>query len=157
MARITTAALRTVWRGKDQWISDGGSRGAGRLVARITRESVDFYYQYFADDGRKRFLPLGPYDFQGVRGLALPKARDQAAELSTLYRSGVTDLHAHFERQRAQAERVRKAEEDSARRAQEDAHRSTLKQLLDLYVGHLRRQGKQSARDVRSIFETHVV
>ena len=34
--------------------------------------------------------------------------------------------------------------------------RSTLKQLLDAYLAHLERCGKPSARDARSIFETHV-
>jgi hypothetical protein len=29
-------------------------------------------FQYFAHDGRKRFLPLGPYDASGARGLSLP-------------------------------------------------------------------------------------
>jgi integrase len=157
MNLLTIAALRTTWRGKDKWISDGGARGVGRLIARITRDGADFYYQYFAEDGRRRLLPLGPCDVQGLRGLSLPKARDRAAELSAIYRSGTTDLHAHFERQRLQEERARRAEEEAARRALDDAHRSTLKELLDLYVGHLERLGKQSARDVRSIFETHIV
>src|SRR6185437_2113647 len=58
MNLLTIAALRTTWRGKDKWISDGGARGAGRLIARITRDGVDFYYQYFAEDGRRRLLPL---------------------------------------------------------------------------------------------------
>jgi integrase len=156
MAQLTTNTLRAAWRGKDQWLSDGGARGGGRLVARLTRDGVALLFQYFAHDGRKRFLPLGPYDASGARGLSLPKARDRAAELSALYRAGTMDLHGHFERQRETEERARKAEQDAARRAQEVAQRSTLKQLLDAYVAHLERLGKQSARDVRSIFETHV-
>ncbi|MGH8291552.1 MAG: tyrosine-type recombinase/integrase [Steroidobacteraceae bacterium] len=157
MVKLTTNALRASWPGKDRWLSDGGPRGAGRLVARITREDVAFYYQYFAAGGRKRFLVLGCYDTQGVRGLSLPKARDRAAELSALYRSGATDLHAHFERERAAEERARRAEDEAARRAQEEAQRSTLRQLLEAYVAHLERLGKQSAPDVRNIFENHVL
>jgi integrase len=156
MAQITTNALRAKWRERDRWLSDGGQRGGGRLVARITRDGVGFLFQYFAPDGRKRFFPLGPYDADGVRGLSLPKARDRAAELSALYRGGTMDLHGHFQREREAEERTRKAAEEAARREQEAAQRSTLKQLLDAYVGHLERQGKQSARDVRSIFDTHV-
>jgi integrase len=154
--QLTTNGLRAAWRGKDQWISDGGARGGGRLVARVTRDGVALLFQYFAPDGRKRFFPLGPYDANGTRGLSLPKARDRAAELSSLYRSGTMDLHGHFQREHEAQERVRKAAEDAARRAQEAAQRSTLKQLLDAYVGHLERQGKQSAGDVASIFDTHV-
>jgi integrase len=156
MSQITANGLRAKWRGKDQWISDGGPRGAGRLVARVTRDGVNFLYQYFAFDDRKRFFPLGPYDVNGARGLSLPQARDRTAELSALYRSGTTDLHGHFERQREAEERTRKAAEEAARREREAAQRSTLKQLLDAYVAHLTRQGKQSAGDVRSIFDKHV-
>jgi integrase len=54
------------------------------------------------------------------------------------------------------AERTRQAEEAAARSAQEEAQRSTLKQLLDTYTEHLERLKKQSARDVRSLFEKHV-
>src|ERR1700719_2977386 len=156
MAQLTTNALRAQWRGKDRWISDGGARGGGRLVARITRDGVSMLFQYFAPDARKRFLPLGPYDAAGARGLSLPKARDRAAELSALYRGGIMDLHGHFQREREEGERARKAAEEAARHSLEAAQRSTLRQLLDAYVGHLKRQGKQSAGDVRSIFDKHV-
>ncbi len=162
MAQLTTNTLRAPWRGKDKWISDGGPRGGGRLVARVTRDGVALLFQYFRrppqdyPDGSKRFFPLGPYDANGTRGLALPKARDRAAVLSALYRAGTMDLHGHFEREREAEERTRKAAEEAARRAQEAAQRSTLRQLLDAYVGHLERNGKQSARDVRTIFEKHV-
>jgi len=50
--KITTLALRGAWQRKDRWLSDGGGRGAGRLVARIPREGVGFSYKYFAPDGR---------------------------------------------------------------------------------------------------------
>lgn len=156
MARLTSNTLRASWHGADRWVSDGGGRGAGRLVARITRNGVDFYFQYFSDDGRKRFWPLGPYDAEGRRGLALPIARDRVAALSSLYRSGITDVHDHFERLRKAEEQARKAAEEAARREQEAAQRSTLKQLLAAYVGHLERLSKQSVRDVRSLFERHV-
>jgi integrase len=156
MAQITTNSLRAPWRGKDRWISDGGARGGGRLVARVTRDGAQMLFQYFGPDGRKRFFPLGPYDGNGTRGLSLPKARDRAAELSALYRGGTMDLHGHFQRERDAEERDRKAAEDATRQAQEAAQRSTLRQLLDAYTGHLERQGKQSVRDVRSIFAAHV-
>jgi integrase len=156
---LTVNGLRAKWGGKDIWRSDGGARGAGRLVARIMQDGVAFYFQYFVPNlGKevKRSFPLGEYDETGRRGLSLTHARDRATKLARLYRDGVTDLHAHFERQRESEERARAAEEEAARRAAEDARRGTLRQLLDVYVGHLEKHGKQSARDVRSIFTVHV-
>jgi integrase len=124
------------------------------------QDGVALYFQYFVPgQGKevKRTLPLGEYDETGRRGLSLTHARDRAAKLGRLYRDGVTDLHAHFERQRESEERARAAEEKAARRAAEDPKHGTLRQLLDVYVGHLEKHGKQSARDVRSIFNTHVI
>ena len=46
-------------------------------------------------------MSISPYDPKGVRGFTLTKARDKAHEISALYRSGVTDLRAYFDRQRA--------------------------------------------------------
>ena len=151
---LTVNCLRAKWSGKDLWRSDGGPRGGGRLVARIMKEGVAFYFQYFIpSQGKevKRSLPLGEYDETGKRGLSLPQARDRAANLARLYRDGVTDLHGHFERQRESEERARAAEEEAARRAAEEAKNCTLGRLLEVYVGHLERHGKQSAQDVRSI------
>jgi predicted ribosome quality control (RQC) complex YloA/Tae2 family protein len=56
-------------------------------------------------------------------------ARDRAAELTALYRTGVIDLHGHFERQRADQERARKSQEEAQQRAQEEAQHATLGQL----------------------------
>jgi integrase len=123
------------------------------------QDGTAFYFLYFVPgQGKevKRSFPLGEYDETGRRGLSLTHARDRAAQLARLYRDGVTDLHAHFERQRELEERARGAEEEAARRAAEDAKHGTLRQLLDVYVGHLEKHGKQSARDVRSIFTVHV-
>jgi hypothetical protein len=97
MTQITTNELRAKWAGKDRWLSDGGSRGAGHLVARIKRNGVFFYFQYIGPDGRKRLFPLGVFDVHGKRGLSLAAARERSAELSALYRKGTIDIHAHFE------------------------------------------------------------
>jgi len=145
---ITANELRAKWSGKDRWLSDGGPRNSGRLVARIRRQGVAFGYQYFAPGGRKRLFPLGPYDQAGVRGLSLSTARDRAAELTALHRSGVLDLHAHFERKHADRERAWKS--------QEEAQRAALGPLLNTYVAHLERLRKPSAKDVKNIFKNHV-
>jgi len=44
---LTVNGLRARWSGKDLWRSDGVPRGGGRLVARIMKEGVAFYFQYF--------------------------------------------------------------------------------------------------------------
>ncbi len=155
MATITTTALRGRWRGTDRWLSDGGARGAGRLTARITRDATLLYFQYF-HDGRLQRVALGPYDETGARGLSLVAARDRAAELAALYRSGTTDLQAHLRREKEAREAEARAAEEAARRAAEDAQRGTLRQLLEAYTRHLERQGKQAAGDVKSIFTLHV-
>ena len=156
MPQLTVTALRARWPGFDRWLSDGGARGGGRLLARVMRDGVHWYYLYF-EEGQKRRLPLGPYDERGARGLSLVQARDRVAELAALYRSGVTDLHGHLEREREAAARAQQAAQEAARRATEDAQRGTLRQLLDAYVAHLERQAKPSSKDVRSIFTKHVI
>lgn len=167
MAKITDRALQGKWNGKDKSLSDRGSRGAGRMVAkRRGAEGWQFYFQYFAPDGKKKFLPIGPYDADGAatwrelqpgeRGYTAQAARDRAALLSMLYRDGTRDLHAHFERIREAKERADRAAQEAARQAQEQAKQSTLRQLLDAYSAHLERSGKQSAADAAGIFKLHV-
>ncbi len=160
---LTTNGLRAKWPGKDVWLSDPGVRGGGRLLARITRTGVFFYFQYFSSDGRRRPFPIGPFDIHGEQGLSLAAARDRTTELSKLYRSGVTDIHAHFEEQRllieqqqAQALLARQAEQDAAAQAVTDAARCSLRKFLTAYVEHLKAQGKPSAKDIANIFKNHV-
>ena len=154
---ITANQLRAKWNGRDRWLSDGGARNMGRLVARLRREGVTFVYQYFGPEGAKKLFLLGSYDPEGVRGLSLPVARDRAAELTALYRTGVLDLHGHFERQRADQERARKLLEEAQQRAREEAQHATLGHLLNTYTTHLEQLGKSSARDVKSILKKYVL
>jgi hypothetical protein len=161
MTQLTTNGLRAKWTGKDRWLSDGGSYGAGRLVARVRRTGAHFFYQYFSADGDRRLLPLGPSDPQGERGLSLAAARDRSAELSKVYRDGTTDLHAYVEQQRIageqqqrQAALAREAEQKAATQAQAHAQHFSLRKFLTAYVEHL--QGKPSAKDVANIFKNHV-
>src|SRR5580698_2992447 len=155
MSRITTTALRARPSGPARWLTDGGSSGTGRLAARVARNNVHLYFQYYEGANRKR-LPLGPYDESGERGLSLVEARDRSAVLSTLYRNGVKDLHSHVESQLEDEADARKAAELAVAIAAEEAKRGTLKQLLSAYVKHLEQAGKMSAKDVRSIFDKHV-
>jgi integrase len=155
---LTIKALRShPAKGKsDRWISDGAVRGSGALWARISENAATFYFRYSDGEGNKKALAIGGYDESGAKGLSLVQAREKAGALSKLYRDGIRDLHDHLKREREAGERARKAAEEAARREVEAAGRSTLRQLLDAYVGHLSSQGKQSAGDVRSIFDKHV-
>ena len=87
MAGLTDRTLRKKWAGKDEWLTDGGSRGAGRLIAKLTAAGITFYYQYFIE-GRRRFLAIGSYDPKGEGGRTLLEARDQAHEWSVLMQIG---------------------------------------------------------------------
>jgi integrase len=164
---ISNAALGAKWRGKDRWLNDGGLRGAGRLVARIAERGVVFYFKYRDSNNERRFLPIGHYDPNGYerwedepegskRGFMLIAARDRASQLSQMYRSGTVNLHEHFERRLEAKERAHRAVMEAERLAKEARQRSTLLQLLDGYVGYLERAGKQSAGDVKRIFNRHV-
>jgi integrase len=155
MAELTDRTLQRKWSGKDEWLSDRGSRGAGRLVAKLAASGVTFYFQYYLD-GRRRFLPIGSYDRRGERGKTLLQARDQAQEWSVLMRSGVADLHGLFEDQERDRKRVRSEQAAEAARLVREAKSSSLRHLLDAYANHLERSGKQAAADVRRIFQLHV-
>src|SRR5262245_59031777 len=90
-AALNDKALQAQKRGAPGWLSDGGSKGAGRLIA---KEAV-FYFSYFRlveKKWKRRFLTLGYYPSMSVR-----EARAKAAQMSELLASGVTDLHAHFD------------------------------------------------------------
>jgi len=155
MAELTDRTLQRKWSGKDEWLSDRGSRGAGRLVAKLAASGVTFYFQYYLE-GRRRFLPIGAYDRKGERGKTLLQARDQAQEWSVWMRSGVADLHGLFEDQERDRQRVRTEQAAEAARLAKEAKSSSLRQLLNAYADHLERSGKQAVADVRRIFQLHV-
>lgn len=138
------------------WLSDRGSRGAGRLIAKAGEGRAMFYFSYFDTEGKRRFLQIGPFDASGTRGVTLQRARDRAAELSAMHRNGERNLHEHFEREQEARDRAHRAEQAARRAEEEAALRGTLRQLLEAYTAHLTRLGKQSAGDVRRIFELNV-
>ena len=102
-------------------------------------------------------MPIGTYDERGVSGLTLAQCREKYGAISKVYRSGITDLHGHFEREREAAERAKEVEEDAARRAAEEAQRGTLRQLLAARVAYLKRKGStDTAKDEESMFRRQV-
>jgi integrase len=76
------------------------------------------------------------------------------AELSRVYRGGITDLHTHVERVLAADQAALAVAEQAAARELQLAREGSLKHLLDSYVKHLAAQGKStSAKDARNVFK----
>jgi len=85
------------------------------------------------------------------------QCREKYGAIGRVYRSGTTDLHTHFERERETTERARQAEAEAARRAAEEAQRGALRQLLAARVTYLIRKGStDTAKDKESMFRRHV-
>lgn len=156
---LTVKELRAAKPG--EWVSDGGTRGAGMLLfRRAASGALLAYFRYTGSDGKRDTLALGSFDETGKAGMSLAQARARAAELSKLYQGGTKDIRGHLEAQAAAevaAREAAQAAEAEARREVEQRARFTLAALLDGYVRHLERQGKASWRDVRSVFRVHVL
>jgi integrase len=143
---------------RDQWLSDGGLRGAGRLALRITKSgSRLFYYRYTRADGTRDALEIGAYHPKGAGGgRTLQQASDEAAKLSALYRSGIRDLREHLERERVAAEAAKARAEAEAKARAEADQRGSLQALLEAYTGSLEARGASSAADVGFLLKRHV-
>lgn len=123
---MTDQALRQKVN-KTKWISDDAPRGHGRLSARIepTPKPTLFYFKYSNSQRKEKRLPVGKYDRQGLNGFTLSGAREKAAELSSMHRSGITDLHEHFEAL-AKAENIRQELESRELQNKLDAEKARL-------------------------------
>ncbi len=156
---IAKAAREAKSGGADIWITDEAkARGVGRLRLRASETGqTAFYFRYSDTTGKRDSIVLGAYDGKGAAGLTLKAARTKAGELSKLYQSGKRDLRAHLEHESAED----RARMETAARARTEAQRQatagTLHKLLDGYIAHLERQGKQSAQDARNIFRRNVL
>lgn len=164
MASITDKGIAKAVRdakstGADVWLTDASkARGVGRLQLRATATGqAAFYFRYAGSDGKRVALPLGTYDDKGAAGLTLKKAREQAGEYSKLYQSGHRDLRAYLEHESAEGRAHIEAAAKARTEAERQAQAGSLQKLMDGYVAHLKRQGKQSAQDVRNIFKRNVV
>lgn len=143
MATITTLEMQATPTEADQWLHQPFNRGAGVFAGRITPKGERlFYFRYTASSGRRHYLPIGAFHPKGLSGgLTVGQAFQKAAELSSLYVSGVRDLREHFEAQAAaQAaaiEAQRLASEAEARRLQAEAEAETLAATRRLTVRQL--------------------
>jgi hypothetical protein len=89
--------------------------------------------------------------------VSLAQARDRAAELSRLLRSGVTDLHAHLHREQEGREHAAQAAQKQAQAEAHAATHTTLEKLFEVYVSHLKALQKPSARDAENVLHNHVL
>jgi integrase len=157
-ARFTDAQIQSKRLKPGTWLTEAlGGRGAGRLVLRIAESGERlFYFRYTEPGRRQRAIALGAYARDGRAGLSLRRARDKAEELSKRYREGARDLRAQLDNERRAA--AEKAAHELAERERKaiEAQRGTLRKLLEAYVAHLEQKGRQSAGDVRRIFNVHV-
>lgn len=131
----------------------------GSLQARLlSRGAVQFYWRY-ADAGRTRREPIGPYDPVSPpkkleptsRGYSVAAAREHCRQLAHRHEEhrGVGGLKEAKAIERRQCAAAR------AEAAVRSAH--TLAALLDDYVKHQATQGRISAREAKGIFDLHVV
>lgn len=96
---ITDRQMQARQTGVDTWMHEAFERGAGVFAARITPAGERlFYFRYTDSTGKRPYLKLGAYKHAGsTGGLTVAAARELARQRSALYRSGVRDLHAHFD------------------------------------------------------------
>lgn len=139
-----------------QMAADPAPRGAGKLTAwKMASGNVMFHYRYTRPNGTRDRLPIGAFDPTGRLGLTLKDARDKAGELAKRYNSGDRDLRAAIEAEEAAKSAAKQAEgqADEARKAEAAA---TLGALTTAYADALEKQGKASARAVRSSLTKNV-
>ncbi len=180
MGMINDKEMGSKATGVDQWFTDPAPRGCGRFMGRITPKGErTFYFRYVTSRGTRDTLVIGPYDSKGGKGFfTLAAARAQAAQWSTLYRGGATDLRQHFEKIKQDLERAterdaRQAEVDeqavvaaAEQEALEQQRRLTVKQLFERWAAtelapHVGGDGKRIGRKdggqyVRDQFERRV-
>lgn len=161
MATLTDRTIQAAkaTTGKDEWLSDGGARGAGRLYLRVqvTGRKI-FYYRYAGPNGERQSLPLGEYSQKGARaGMTLDDARKKAGDLARMYQAGIKDLRGHLEGEQQARERELRQANEAAARAEAEAKQGSLRNLLKGYTDYLTSTGKVDAPDVIGIFRLHVL
>lgn len=152
MAKLTYASLKSMKLGQE--LSDGGTRGAGTLLARRTNNGVLFYFRYTGPDGDRKKIPLGTWTSTGGE-LSLVDARAKVSELAARYRAGAKDLKQVLELEEREAQRQRAAQlaAEEAEKAKRDA---TLEALMHAYISSLEKDGKVSAKEVKGTVHRHL-
>ena len=134
-------------------LASGGSLQARKL----TDGSVQFYWR-FSHEGRTHREPIGAFDpgappkklEPSRHGYSTAAARERCRQLAT----------QHLQRKHSGGLREARVEERAAfeerKVAQAERATRTLARLFEIYVGHLRSQGRRSHADAANIFRNHV-
>ncbi|MGQ7959898.1 tyrosine-type recombinase/integrase [Pseudomonas sp. SP16.1] len=143
---IKAACAKAKKSKKDVWLTEAGGRGEGRLRLRAFPNGEHaFYYRYSLDGVQKQLR---------INKKGLDEARDEARDLTDLYRAGHRDLHGYLAQTRVIEDAAREA---AARELEAKARQGTLAQLLADYIADLDRRGKSSVKDVRGAFRLDVL
>lgn len=131
---------------------DVGHRRAGKLIAKKRPNgSVEFRFKYYPDRKRPTEITTGRYQLQRSKtktGFTTAQARMKALEYSQQWQQGI-DPKKFIEAEKERLERERQKKEA-------EANRATFKQLLDLYVESLQREGKSSWQQVQGSLKRYV-
>ena len=147
----------------DQWLSDGGARGEGRLMLRIRAAnaggSKSWYFRYTNSAGAREAIWIGPYapDGDAKARFSLVQARNRARDWSAIYRAGNRDLKAYFDREQRARDSAIRAQEAAEQQAAEDAKRGTLQALITAYCAYLEKRKAQSAKDAKNVLTRNVL
>jgi len=118
---------------------------------------VSVYFGY-AHEGKKRKLPWAPTTSKACVGSRSRQVSGEIRRISRVYQSGITDLHAHFERERETTE-ARSAGRGRGRPAGRwRAQPGHCVSSSPARVSYLKRKGKatDTAKDEESMFRQHV-
>ena len=139
------------------WLSDDdGTRGGGRLVARVSGMNVLFYFRY-SIDGKMAFIPIGPYSQRACEGrFTLTQARAKVSQYAAVHRTPRTDeatgaLHLKLRELPACSAVPTPAPEPK----QNDPAKS-LAALCNFYGDELKRLGKKSAASAAYDIKRHI-
>lgn len=157
MASITDKGMQTKPTDKDQWLTSPFKRGAGVFVGRISPNGERlFYFRYTNSLGKRQSFPIGPYHTKGTKGYTLADAYAKACELSELYRSGIKDIHKHFELEHekekaAEVQRILSEKNASEAEALEKLRRISVKTLYERWASvelkpQIRADGRRTGR-----------
>lgn len=162
MASITDKEIKAAIKkagksGQDVWLTvPDKSRGIGRLRVRASAGQAAFYFRYFDSTGREDQIRLCVYDEKGKDGKTLKDADAEAGGLRKLYQAGNHDLRAYLGHETAEKKAMMEAAAKARAEAERQAVAGSLQKLMDGYIAHLTRQGKQAAKDARNIFRRNV-
>ena len=165
---LTDAGIRAAFStarksNKTIWVSDGyvpKSHGGLQLRAE-PHGGGRWYWRYTSPESKKIRISLGVLSLTKVAGsLTLNEARSEVALKASLYQKDESrDVREHLKRELERVETKRKADaltEAAKVQAKIAAEKHTLSGLMDAYVEHLEKQGKQAAYDAKNLFKNHV-